>query len=339
MLRSREMKASLLAVFVMGLLNASMFAAHDGLHRDSPKFTPTIDGTVSAGEIAGQLAIPIKGIVAAPTAPDVLTGTAYLSWDDDNVNFSAVVSDNTPNYDAFGGNEGIFSTQDVVQVFFNPENDHSGFDIFYDFVADTAGSGGPDAFRRRPAGSGDEFTMAEYNDLINKTNGGVDGSTDPNGYHVEVALPWSVAAHDATTGNTYVPQPGDEHGIGFFLISENSTGLNGFLSTAGFTASTLNTMVLVAPPVSDFTDFDNSGFWDLPDLNLVLFNWQQNEVDLPTAWMNQRPGTVGLESLNMVLFNWQQASSLAVVPEPAAGLGASLGLLVAVFCLNRRRRR
>jgi hypothetical protein len=66
-----------------------------------------------------------------------------------------------------------------------------------------------------------------------------------------------------------------------------------------------------------FTDFDDSGFWDLPDLNLVLFSWQQNEASLPGEWVNQRPATVGLDSLNLVLFNWQQASSLAVVPEPA----------------------
>jgi len=67
------------------------------------------------------------------------------------------------------------------------------------------------------------------------------------------------------------------------------------------------------------TDFDDSGFWDLPDLNLVLFNWQQNQASLPVEWVNQRPDTVGLSSLNMVLFNWQQAStSLAAVPEPSA---------------------
>ena len=72
---------------------------------------------------------------------------------------------------------------------------------------------------------------------------------------------------------------------------------------------------------TSFTDFDDSGIWDLPDLNLVLFNWQQNEASLPAEWVNQRPGTVGLESLNLVLFNWQQASnSLVAVPEPATGI-------------------
>ena len=83
-----------------------------------------------------------------------------------------------------------------------------------------------------------------------------------------------------------------------------------------------------------FTDFDNSGFWDLPDLNLVLFNWQQAKANLPGTWINQRPSVVGLDSLNAVLFNWQQASALAVVPEPGTLglLGAALlgliGLLV-----------
>jgi len=85
-----------------------------------------------------------------------------------------------------------------------------------------------------------------------------------------------------------------------------------------------------------FTDFDNSGFWDLPDLNLVLFNWQQPEASLPGTWVNQKPATVGLDSLNMVLFNWQQASSLAVVPEPGTLGLLTMSLFALVgFCLRR----
>ena len=87
------------------------------------------------------------------------------------------------------------------------------------------------------------------------------------------------------------------------------------------------------------TDFDGSGFWDLPDLNLVLFNWQQDEASLPVEWLNQRPDTVGLESLNLVLFNWQQASSLAVVPEPATMVVFVVGAVLICGCTRTRRNR
>ena len=84
-----------------------------------------------------------------------------------------------------------------------------------------------------------------------------------------------------------------------------------------------------------FTDFDDSGSWDLPDLNLVLFNWQQDEASLPPEWVRQRPATVGLESLNMVLFNWQQPSSLAVVPEPAGLALVLVGVFGVAICRHR----
>jgi hypothetical protein len=250
MLRSREMKVSLLAVLVMGLLNTSMFAAE----RNAPKFTPTIDGTVSASEIAGQLAISIAGspIVAVTGPPNILVGTAYLSWDDDNINFSAIVEDNTPHYDNAGGNAGILTEQDNVQVFFNPDNDHGGFGTWYDMSGDTLGGGGPDIYRRSTAGGGEPFTTAEYDGLKNKTNGGFAGSSDANGYHVEASIPWSVAARDATTGNTYVPMPLDEHGIGFFVLSREVLPGQGFVgweaTCACFTPDGLNTMVLVPEP-------------------------------------------------------------------------------------------
>ena len=84
------------------------------------------------------------------------------------------------------------------------------------------------------------------------------------------------------------------------------------------------------------SDFNHDGLWNLPDLNLVLFNWQQNEASLPTEWVNQRPAIVGLESLNLVLFNWQQASnSLAAVPEPVS---ASMLVVAAVFGITMIRR-
>ena len=87
------------------------------------------------------------------------------------------------------------------------------------------------------------------------------------------------------------------------------------------------------------TDYDNDGTWGLGDLNLVLFNWNEDGASLPAAWINSRPagGTlVGLPELNQVLFSWGQPGSLATVPEPATWMLGCLGLL---FGLRFRRRR
>ena len=104
---------------------------------------------------------------------------------------------------------------------------------------------------------------------------------------------------------------------------------------SGFSLSVINGTDLVLNLGGTNTDYDDSGLWDLGDLNLVLFNWQDVEANLPGIWVNQRPATVGLTSLNQVLFNWQQASSLAVVPEPD-----TLPLLVMACCgfLTYRRK-
>jgi hypothetical protein len=87
------------------------------------------------------------------------------------------------------------------------------------------------------------------------------------------------------------------------------------------------------------TDYDDDAIWGLGDLNLVLFNWNEDGANLPPAWLNGRPeaGTlVGLPELNQVLFNWGQPGSLAVaVPEPAALVMGWLGL-VALLGLARK---
>ena len=144
---------------------------------------------------------------------------------------------------------GIFTTQDVVQAFFNPNNDHGGFGTWYDMSGDTAGGAGADIFRRSTAGGGEPFTAAEYDGLKNKTNGGFDGYADANGYHVEATIPWAVAMHAMESGYNYTPSVGDEHGIGFFVISENSSNAHtGFLgSCMCFTPDALNTMTLDVP--------------------------------------------------------------------------------------------
>jgi len=87
------------------------------------------------------------------------------------------------------------------------------------------------------------------------------------------------------------------------------------------------------------TDYDNDGSWGLGDLNLVLFNWNIDGEVLKTDWINQRPVTgtpVGLAKLNGVLFNWGNFSSMATVPEPAAGMLAVSGLLA--FGIRRRNK-
>jgi hypothetical protein len=94
-------------------------------------------------------------------------------------------------------------------------------------------------------------------------------------------------------------------------------------------------IVLLPPPEPD-GDFDDGGFWDLADLNLVLFNWQQSEANLPQEWINQRPATVGLDSLNLVLFNWQQpAQLLTAVPEPSA-IGTLVAGILSLLCWPKR---
>ena len=92
-----------------------------------------------------------------------------------------------------------------------------------------------------------------------------------------------------------------------------------------------------SPPVDIDGDYDESGDVALGDLNLVLFNWNEDGGGLPPQWINQRPnpGTlVGLPELNGVLFNWGNTASLATVPEPASLALLSLGLT----CLIARRR-
>jgi len=84
-------------------------------------------------------------------------------------------------------------------------------------------------------------------------------------------------------------------------------------------------------------DYNNNLEVDLPDLNLVLFNWQVDGGDLTQDWINQRPAaetSVGLPELNGVLFNWGNTASVGSVPEPAAVMLTILGLLT----LGIRRR-
>lgn len=80
-------------------------------------------------------------------------------------------------------------------------------------------------------------------------------------------------------------------------------------------------------------DYDDSGVVDVGDLNLVLFNWNEDASSLPATWINARPvgGTlIGVEQLNPVLFNWGAPGSAAAVPEPNSLLLLCCGLAVTV---------
>jgi hypothetical protein len=139
-----------------------------------------------------------------------------------------------------------------------------------------------------------------------------------------------AGALDVTLINSFTPSNGNAFDI---LDAGSVTGDFGMLNLPpNFTWDVSTGVLLVG---GGFSDFDNSGFWDLPDLNLVLFNWQQLEASLPVEWVNQRPATVGLDSLNLVLFNWQQASSLATVPEPSSLLLWIVGM-VSMLVISKR---
>jgi len=92
-------------------------------------------------------------------------------------------------------------------------------------------------------------------------------------------------------------------------------------------------------------DFDESGFVDIGDLNLVLFNWNEDSSSLPSNWTGQVPvsgTTVSVDHLNAVLFNWN--SSLAgslPAPEPGTIVLAMLAALSGCVHVNtcRRKRR
>ena len=82
-------------------------------------------------------------------------------------------------------------------------------------------------------------------------------------------------------------------------------------------------------------DYDDNGLIEVGDLNLVLFNWNQDGGALPASWVNSRPAAgvvVGMEQLNAVLFDWGNSAETATVPEPVNGW--SVWLPVWAACLS-----
>jgi hypothetical protein len=141
---------------------------------------------------------------------------------------------------------------------------------------------------------------------------------------------------DVSLINSYSPNNGDTFDILDFGSVNGDFGTTNLPDNFSWDVAT---GVLTFMDVVGLTDYDNDGTWGLGDLNLVLFNWNEDGASLPAAWINSRPagGTlVGLPELNQVLFSWGQPGSLATVPEPATLMLGCLGLL---FGLRFRRRR
>ncbi len=199
-------------------------------NREAPKFTPNIDGTITAEEMAGQLVIPMSwpmpgGFIAFASAGDGvedLSATWYVSWDEVSLNVSAVVLDNTPDYriDSGGGNM-PYNAQDLIQPTFNPFNDPDNFfspdpgggpAAIYDMVVNTADDFGPDIYRHGATLPQDEYEMIT---IMGSEN------TNEDGYVLEASIPWSVAMDDVESD--YVPTEGDTHGLSFILVGFNGS--------------------------------------------------------------------------------------------------------------------
>ena len=204
------------------------------INRDVPQFTPKMDGSINAEEMAGQLEFSLAWPI--PTGALLLEGSGfgeeelsadmYLSWDDTHLNISAVVRDNTPDFRLSSSGTGNvpYNGQDAIQPTFNPFNDPDNFfqdpailpdedpgefiASIYDIVVNTVDDFGPDIYRRPPLMDADEHESVVLT-----------GQETDTGYILETALPWAVAMDDADPD--YAPKNGDMHGLSFILLSFN----------------------------------------------------------------------------------------------------------------------
>jgi hypothetical protein len=253
-------------------------------NRQAPKYSPTIDGAISAAEMAGQLDLPMawpmaEGFLAfegAGSGPDDLSATWYVSWDDANFYVSAIVRDNTPDYriDSLGGNV-PYNAQDLIQPTFNPFNDPDNFfapdpgggpAAIYDMVVNAADDFGPDIYRHGATLPQDEYEMIA-----------IAGSENPDedGYVLEASIPWQVAMDNVESD--YVPTVGDTHGLSFILISFNGEqGATDQIATLftdfGQGANTIgdpttwNSVTLIGPHAAS-GDFNGDGQFDAADID------------------------------------------------------------------------
>ena len=235
------------ATLVLWLVMSNNVSAQ--INRDAPRYTPEIDGTISAEEMNGQLAIPLVWPIpggalilsGSGSGVDDISATCYVSWDADNLNLSAVVRDNTPDYriDSQGLGNVPYNAQDVIQPTFNPMNDPDNlFDpdgsggpaAIYDIVVNTLDDFGPDIYRH-----GMPMTEEAYEAIQ------LAGTETETGYILEAAIPWETALDDVNP--SYVPEAGDMHGLSFLLL--------GFNGEQGDTAS-------IATLMADFGDGQNT---------------------------------------------------------------------------------
>ncbi len=333
------MKARMLLLLMAICLGAS--PAWAIVNRDAPKFTPTIDGTITAAEMSGQLAIPMSwpfpdGFLAfagAGSGVDDISATWYVSWDDTNLNMSAVVLDNTPDFQISSGGTGNvpYNAQDLIQPVFNPNNDqgHTFIDnqppgepffeeevaAIYDMVVNTSDEFGPDVYRHGVA-----LDSTQHASIT------IEGQETATGYILEMSLPWAVAMdfEDAS----YIPQENDVHGLGFILVSfddvrvgatpDHATLYTDFgegLNTIG-APTTWNTVTLVAGAAD--ADIDDDGDVDGQDYLAI----QRTDPSLISQWESEYPGAVAVVN---------------AVPEPISIMLFGLGSLLLVGHTRRSR--
>lgn len=272
------------------------------LNREVVEFTPTIDGEISEDEESNQTVVEMSWPVStgslllegSGSGVENLSASWYLSWDDDNLNISAVVLDDTPAYRINAGTGNVaYNAQDVIQPVFNPGNvpdfqfvdgqpadGDPGLNVaaIYDMVVNTADDFGPDIYRHGPALSEEEHASIT-----------IAGTEFEGGYMLEASIPWATAMDDIDPD--YEPSDGDMHGLGFILLSFNgedgptpdvATLYTDFGNGANTIAepSTWNSITLVAVDNFAQCDFDQSGICDIADIEMLLDGLGGNESSL-----------------------------------------------------------
>jgi hypothetical protein len=90
-------------------------------------------------------------------------------------------------------------------------------------------------------------------------------------------------------------------------------------------------------------DYNNNGFVEQADLDLVLLNWGAGGTPPPAGWVNFLPeGNIDQAELDGVLLNWGnsagQGLAAAPVPEPSAAYVLVCGFVLVVgaaYCIRR----
>jgi len=264
------MKTFLVTVVAIANSIAVVSSSH-AIDYQAPMYSITPDGSLSPAEKAGQLEIsmaypeivnpPNRGsaIVGQPSHAE-LSGNIYLSWDNNYMNWSAEIFDDTPHYLSGPGNVPHNGNTDVFQPLFSLNDTGAGDGAWWDIVVDTHDLNNiPDIYTRDP-----ELDTTQYADIVaNHLAGQKTGTT---GYVVEARISWDVLADWA--GETYTPTIGDEHGMSFAIISQTPEGLNGFLTdwSGPWGWDARNKMTLVpgqATPTGQEWGADISGNWNV----------------------------------------------------------------------------